>query len=313
MVIANINPMQSTHYKITYAGNGVHSIQEANDTGGDDEASCLAETSLQAPAEENDAAIPDGSADEGSQAVAATPVIDMLVAYTPTARTGAGGDSAIKALIETGIANTNKAFTDSGVNLKVRLVGTLALTQNETGNWSSDLSALSSKTDGKWDAVHAERTRLGADQVTVVGEFPGSSVAGIGYIKAGSGTAFTVVKRSAFSQYTFSHELGHNVGLQHSDGYVNSSAGFRTIMAYGSVPRILRYSNPSIAYKSSATGSSASNSASILNANGKTTANLVATKVADTVTEIPVVTPTTPTTPGTSDTPSTPNGNCGAN
>ena len=173
----------------------------------------------------------------------------------------------------------------------MRLVGTLALKQNDSGNFSSDLSALKSKTDGKWDEVHAERTRLGADQVTVVGNYPGGSVAGIGYIGATASSAFTVVKRSMFSQYTFTHELGHNIGLQHSDGYVNSTGAFRTIMAYGSVPRILRYSSSTLTYKSYATGNSSHNSAAILNANGKMTASLVATKITtNPSTDIPIST-----------------------
>ncbi len=290
VMIAEVNTGGNTRYNITYNGDGTHSIQELTAEDQEDESSCLA---VAPPMQASE----DVTTTEPTQtAMAATPVIDMLVAYTPSAKAAVGGEAAILALIQTGIANTNKIFTDSGVNLAVRLVGVMPVKQNETSNWSGDLSSLAGKTDGLWDEVHAERARLGADQVSMVAVYPGSTVAGIGYIKANSSTAFTITKVSAFSQFSFTHELGHNVGLQHSDGYVNSSGAFRTVMAYGSVTRIGRFSNPSLPYKNYATGTTSQNSASILNANGATTSKLVATVVPVVTNDVPVV--TTPSTPG---------------
>lgn len=289
VLIATLKPHRQNYYKLVYKGNEVHSIQEADSDDGESEEACLSENMLAPPSEDNQ----DSLAQDAENHVMAIPVIDMLVAYTPNAKTAAGGTDAIVALIKTGIANTNQAFANSGVSLSVRLVGVLAMTQNESGDFSSDLSALQSKTDGKWDSVHAERTRLGADQVTLVGNFSGSSVAGIGYVGASFSSAFTVVKRSAFSQYTFSHELGHNIGLHHEDGYVNSSGEFRTIMAYGSYPRIIRFSNPQISYNGYTTGTSASNSSSILNAKGSTTAAFQVTKVIDDPIDVPIQDPPT--------------------
>jgi hypothetical protein len=292
VLIANINQSTGPRYNISYKGNGTHSIQETSAQDVDnDESSCLA-TAAPAPTAEDVTSSP--PADPSTKALAATPVIDMLVAYTPNAKAKVGGDAAMIALIQSGMADTNKAFVDSGVNLQARLVGTMLVAQNETGNWSSDLSALSGKTDGLWDEVHAERARLGADQVTMVGVYPNDTVAGIGFIKSTSSSAFTVTKVSAFPNYSFTHELGHNVGLNHSDGYVNSNGSFRTIMAYGSVVRILHFSNPNIPYKNYATGTSSNNSAAILNANGATTAAFAASKVAVTTPDIPVVPGTGP-------------------
>lgn len=285
VVVATVNPFDEKHFRITYTGGGIHKIQKAIDTEGENESSCLAEHVMEAPGNEHDVA-PESDENFG---VSATPVIDMLVTYTPAAKTAAGGDNAIQALIKTAVANTNKAYADSGVQLSVRLVGTMALTQNESTDFSADLSALRSKTDGKWDQVHAERARLGADQVTVIGNYPNNSVAGIGYVKSSYASAFAIVKRSAFSMYTFSHELGHNIGLNHSDGYVNASGGFRTIMAYGTYPRIIRFSNPNIPYKSFQTGTTANNSASLINAYGGAIAALATPKVTSPVTEeVPV-------------------------
>jgi hypothetical protein len=125
----------------------------------------------------------------------------------------------------------------------------------------------------------------------MVASYPNGSTAGIGYIGSTVSTAFTITRVSAFRQFSFTHELGHNVGLQHSDGYESSGGSFRTIMAYGSVVRIDRFSNPDLLYNGYRTGTSSQDSASILNDNGSTTASLVATKVID---EPPVDVPVTP-------------------
>jgi hypothetical protein len=276
-VVANIHPENGRRYTIRPQGADAHVIQEFADVeeqGAQSVSNGEDPTCLAVPAPEARVEAPIAT----DVAMATTPVIDMLVAYTPSALAKMGSVSAMKALIQTGIADTNKSFINSGVNLSVRLVGIMALRQNES-DFSGDLSLLRSNGDGKWDEVHAERARLGADQVSVVAVYPNNGVAGIGYIKANAASAFTITKVGGFSQFSFTHELGHNVGLQHSDGMVNSSGSFRTIMAYGSVPRILRFSNPKLSYNNYATGDSSHNSAAILNAYGNTTANLVAPKV----------------------------------
>ncbi len=270
-VVARVHDHASDEtFEVRLRENGVHAVDAVQIQSSDD---CLA---LHAPPEEAGA----GTEPADAEALAATPVVDMLVAYTPAGEKKAGGRSSMIALIQSGVADTNRAFSYSGANLRARLVGTYRLLQNETGAWSSDLAALRLKTDGRWDAIHAERKRLGADQVTLVGAFTyGGSTNGIGYINAGHPHAFSLVKVSSFGAYSFSHELGHNIGLNHSDGYVNSGGRFRTVMAYGSYPRVRRFSNPSRAYNGWRTGTSSRNSTAILNANAARIAKLAVTVV----------------------------------
>lgn len=268
VMVANIGE-QSTdeHYEIRFSGNGVHTVKSVTETDTD----CLTEEGGGANTA-NFVQPLNTEQDTEITAMDAVPTIDVLVAYTPNALKQVGGAAAMKALIQMGVADSNKAYQTSGVNLSLRLVGTMALTQSEY-SFSSDLSALKSTSDGKWDAVHAERKRVGADLVSLVAYYPNSSTAGIGYVGSTYSSGFSITKTTAFKQYSFTHELGHNIGLNHSDGYQNSSGKFRTIMAYGSYTRISRFSNPSIDYNSYATGTVSNNSAKILNANGAKVAN----------------------------------------
>lgn len=294
---------QDQRYEIRRTENGTHAI-EAVSLDQSEECAAIPAPPGTAQDSSNDETEDIAQSMNTDDPFASTPVIDMLVVYTPAGRAKVGGTDAMLALIQTGIADTNTAFEKSGVNLQVRLVGTMALTQNETSSWSSDLSALRTNSDGRWDEVHAERKRLGADQVTLIGSFAdGAGTAGIGYISSSAAYAFTLVKSSAFGGYTFTHELGHNIGLNHSDGYENGSGGFRTVMAYGTQPRIRRLSNPSIPYNGYKTGTSANNSAYIANGNAVRMASVVASVVPPAPTPVPTPMPTPEPSPAPSPTP----------
>jgi peptidyl-Asp metalloendopeptidase len=264
-----VRPEREEQFEIRFASNGLHKISIPEiDEHAHDESQCGAhEDPEQAKAmAAGEELLSERLNQQPESYVMSNPVINMLVAYTPAARYRQGGTNAMVAHIQMGTADTNRALTNSGATFSVRLAGTLETRQNESGNMLNDLYALQRKYDGKWDEVHPARTRLKADQVSLVGAYSTTySVAGIGFINASPSSAFTVTKASQFSQYTFSHELGHNIGLDHHHGYVNYSGRFRTIMAYGSYSRILRFSNPNRTYNGYRTGTSYQNSVSILN------------------------------------------------
>lgn len=208
---------------------------------------------------------------------------DVMVVYTPAARAAAGGTAAIENLIALGVAETNIAYANSQVPVRLRLVHTSEISYTEAGDIAVDLSRLRAPTDGYMDSVHTLRNTYQADLVKLVGNSTAGGC-GIAYLMGGSSnrafesSAFSVTARICISpNYTFGHELGHNMGSNHapgdgtgtgafsySFGYKNPSALFRTVMAYDcspSCPRLLYFSNPSVTYGGAVTGTSTQNNA----------------------------------------------------
>ena len=217
------------------------------------------------------------ASDDGSQ-------IDVLVLYTPTARSGQGGLAGIRALIDLLITDTNSAYEDSGVTQRIRLVHRQEI--NYTGHTfiGTDLRRLAGLSDGFMDEIHVLRDQHAADLVhLIVGTV--SEGCGVAYAPDTAGFrelhAFSVSARPCLSStLIFAHELGHNMGLLHdrhvarrsrslypySFGYVNqqafvsgasTSARWRTIMAYNDqcqaagffCPRVSRFSNSEQTYR----------------------------------------------------------------
>ena len=209
---------------------------------------------------------------------AAGEVVDVFVYYTAAARAGAGGATAIEALIAQGVAESNTVFTRSGVQASIRLAGTAELAGfvESTTSMSQDLNAFTSHA-----TVAATRNAVNADLMHLVVANTTANVCGIAWLGPSSTYAHGVTARACFAQFTFTHEAGHNFGNQHapedpvstytfrpySFGYKNCGAGtrFRTVMAYAcsgvSAARILNLSNPGIAYAGLPTGTSLQNNA----------------------------------------------------
>ena len=200
-------------------------------------------------------------------------VLDVMVVYTPAARIGAGGTAAIESLIELGVAETNRAFEQSDVMPRLFLVHMAEVAYTESGSASTDLFRLTEPADGYMDQVHIWRNQYNADFVKLIIETGGAGVAWLQTTINPSfeSYAFSVTQRSAISpNYTFAHELGHNMGLRHdwyvddattpfthAHGYTNYSQGWRTIMSYNNIcadhgggfcNRLLHFSNPTITF-----------------------------------------------------------------
>ena len=219
-----------------------------------------------------------GSAAPGGKIASpdANTTLNVLVVYGDRSATAS---SDIASEIQLAITTSNTTFANSGIPIALSLVGTQRMTgYNETArSYTNVLSDLTGTSDGYMDTVHALRTSLQADLVVYITEktdYCGLAWLYNGYAQYG----FSVVTRScASSNYSFPHELGHNLGANH-DRYVESSGstsaynyGFtdasapvpvRTVMAYNDAcaavgvtcARLPYFSSPYLAYNGRALG-----------------------------------------------------------
>jgi len=252
-----------------YLSGGVVAAGVAYDVSGDAAGVVISERAFAAPAAELPSpdvpapGAPDVSFQQNLSADGSTAAIDLLVLYTPAARTRAGGASAIQSQLANAVAVTNTAFQRSGVNAVLTSVGLQELPYAEAaGGLSADLSAISP--GGSLNAtMEAMRTSTGADLVALVtGRSSSSGGCGIAWLGPSSGYGFSVTEQACqyAGQWTFSHELGHNFGARHASGDSSDTSpscpsyacgyrdgSIRTLMAYyvsgAASSRILNYSS----------------------------------------------------------------------
>ncbi len=185
-------------------------------------------------------------------------LIDVLVVYSNQTATAAG--SAIGAQIQHAVDTANTVYANSGITTRLRLVQYSQVSYNESGDYPTDLSWLSTNT-----GVAALRNSVGADLVSMFVEE--SQYCGYGWIGPSASQAFTVVNRGCSSgNYSFPHEIGHNFGARHDTfvdastlpyayghGWVDCVEKWRDVMAYPSQcggTRIPYFSNPGATYGS---------------------------------------------------------------
>jgi hypothetical protein len=204
-------------------------------------------------------------------------LIDVIVFWTPAAQSAAGGLTQIQNNIDTAITLTNNAYRNGGIAQRIRLVSKQAVTYTETGPDAFG-NALTAITNGTIAGTAAARNAFGADEVVLVINDPAycgiawlpstisSANADQGFAIVGGGSCLT-------TNFSFGHELGHNMGAHH-DPYVapgpgafayshgishigpSSATSWRTIMAYnnecaatvGGCTRLQYFSNPLVNY-----------------------------------------------------------------
>lgn len=228
-------------------------------------------------------------------------VIDVLVVWTMEARLAAGGESAMRALVDLAMADANQAYANSLVQQRVALVGAKEVGSYASGTRSATtvLGDLKTPGDGLLDEVHVLRDYHRADVVALLVDTL-VDACGIAYLLANFGEeaaeiGFSATDKDCIATSTFVHELGHNMGCSHDRAnaaqalfpysygwkWNGTSAGsplHRSIMAYPPGSRTGHFSNPEVMYDGAPTGSpvgqpNAANNAATLGATAATVAS----------------------------------------
>ena len=174
--------------------------------------------------------------------------IDSVIGYDSGSRVAEGGVAGIEARIILAVDRVNTVLQNSGVdNTEMVLLGMVEdpdYVFPGASGMLDEVSALNSSNDGSLDIVSDLRAELGADHQGFILQGSDGS-AGIAYRPGRS----MVVARTAMSSvnFTFVHELGHNIGCRHGWGdtdYGTSSSNYgwrfrsadgtrnRTVMSY---------------------------------------------------------------------------------
>ena len=280
-VVHGIVLTPESSYVVRFIGNGLYTIDEIDQGAFPPEAEPLPMDALAgtAPAPDalNEIDVPHG--DSAS-------FIDIMVLYTPSARTAAGGASAINALIANAISVTNTAYANSNIVQRLRLAHASEVSYTETGDLVSDLQNVTNGA-GTLGGVASLRDTYRADLVTLMTSTPGSPYCGVAWLMTSASGSFqslgfnVVEQMCAVGNLTLAHELGHNMGLRHdwymdngqtpysyAHGHVNvgatPSTRWRTIMSYNdkclnqspsvSCTRLTYFSNPALSYLGSPMG-----------------------------------------------------------
>ena len=264
VIVGNVR-VEDSYFQVRYVGADLHVIQQIDESRFPPDGGPIP---VYVPAQGAIQGLDITAADNGS-------TFDVLVVYTPAARVAAGGTTAMNALINLAVAETNTAYSRSGVIPRLRLVHREEVAYTESGDFATDLNRLTAASDGFMDNVHTLRNAHGADLVSLIVE--GTSLCGLAWLMTNQSNAFeafafsVVARICATGNYSFGHELGHNMGLQHdradapadgvfsfSHGYVDAPHGFRDIMGVatscGGCMRIQNFSNPSVTFNGFPTG-----------------------------------------------------------
>ena len=218
---------------------------------------------LQSPA----AARPPLDSDPTTASDDAEAVIDVLVAYTRSARAETGN---VDALIRLAIDQINRVYANSRVDARVRLVHSYQTEYVPRGDMFAALTNLQAPADGQLDEVHEARNRHGADLVVLLTgrDSRGGCWAAYGGLYQAWG--FSVVAQNCIGNYSFTQALAwnqaaglnpesiHNPHFPYGHALCNDLGNWRTIMSRNPdhrCPVIQPYfSNPEVSFMGTPTG-----------------------------------------------------------
>ncbi len=219
--------------------------------------------------------------------------VDVLLGYTSGYARGLGGESEAVTRLYNLVDIANQTYANSGVNARLRLVGTVRVGYSDATPNAETLKRMTAA-DPAFAGLRAARETHAADLVALVRSFraPQSGGCGAAWLIGGGGAAFdasrapygyAVVsdgtdidetdKLSYFCrEESLAHEFGHSMGQAHDRedsrqpgvhayayGYrENSNIGFYTVMAYalpgGDQIAIPYFASPHATYEDRPTG-----------------------------------------------------------
>jgi predicted Zn-dependent protease with MMP-like domain len=202
--------------------------------------------------------------------------IDVLALYTAQAASENGGTSGAQNMITAATALANTALKNSKVNAQIRVVSIQKISHTEGTGVSDDLDALTNGSTPALAQVKQLRLQSKADLVTLFTGAHGASSVGVAWLMDGQSApdyGYSVVELQATTGHTFMHEMGHNLGCNHTkDAGGNGafaysyghrfvptdstapSSQYRTVMAYAPGVRVPYFSNPTVRYFGTPTG-----------------------------------------------------------
>ena len=246
-------------YEIRPLGDGVHAVIEIDSSGDIDEEDAPPLPDIVA------GAVDTTPSSDGTQRLGGT--VDVMIMWTQAAETAAGGAAAMQALVNLMISQTATIHSNSNIAHAVNLVHSAKVSYTESGSGGTDLQRL--MCDGRTDwpnftppnpceneiymnDLHDLRNTYGADLVSLIVDEP--SFGGVAYTPSALGysynddiNSFAVINwDAATSQYSYTHEIGHNQAAMHNReasqpgpglyadyaaGHINNGV-YRTVMAY---------------------------------------------------------------------------------
>ncbi|MCH8473611.1 MAG: M12 family metallo-peptidase [Opitutales bacterium] len=203
--------------------------------------------------------------------------IDVLVLHTPAVTDHYNGPEGITAHILATMDASNAALENSDIDMIWNLVGIEEVDYTESStDLKEDLDNLTDAENGLEDVPNL-RNAYGADLVSLLRRGAAGGAAGLAWRLNGNNPqndfGYSVVAdNTALSNFTFAHEVGHNLSSGHHRGDVSGGSpeletsygyrftgtddnDYRTIMATGfDFTRIPHFSNPLVSFAGTPTG-----------------------------------------------------------